>query len=72
MERIPWDQYFMGQSVLLSLRSTCTRLTVGATIVRDKRIVQEVTMVQSVAERIVLMKDVMLLIIIAFEQSTQK
>ena len=31
MERIPWDQYFMGQSVLLSLRSTCTRLTVGAT-----------------------------------------
>ena len=72
MERIPWDQYFMGQSVLLSLRSTCTRLTVGATIVRDKRIVQEVTMVQSVAERIVLMKDAMLLIIIAFEQSTQK
>ena len=39
MERIPWDQYFMGQSVLLSLRSTCTRLTVGATIVRDKRII---------------------------------
>lgn len=72
MERIPWDQYFMGQSVLLSLRSTCTRLTVGATIVRDKRIIAGVTMVQSVAERIVLMKDVMLLIIIAFEQSTQK
>ena len=72
MERIPWDQYFMGQSVLLSLRSTCTRLTVGATIVRDKRIIEEVTMVQSVAERIVLMKDAMLLIIIAFEQSTQK
>ena len=40
MERIPWDQYFMGQSVLLSLRSTCTRLTVGATIVRDKRIIR--------------------------------
>ena len=40
MERIPWDQYFMGQSVLLSLRSTCTRLTVGATIVRDKRIMR--------------------------------
>ncbi len=38
-ERIPWDQYFMGQSVLLSLRSTCTRLAVGATIVRDKRII---------------------------------
>ncbi|MFC0233648.1 ComE operon protein 2 [Vagococcus entomophilus] len=38
-ERIPWDQYFMVQSVLLSLRSTCTRLAVGATIVRDKRII---------------------------------
>ncbi|MGX7013147.1 ComE operon protein 2 [Vagococcus silagei] len=38
-KRIPWDQYFMGQSVLLSLRSTCTRLAVGATIVRDKRII---------------------------------
>ncbi|MBL1229541.1 ComE operon protein 2 [Enterococcus sp. BWB1-3] len=39
MERIPWDQYFMAQSVLLALRSTCTRLEVGATIVRDKRII---------------------------------
>ncbi|MPQ21544.1 ComE operon protein 2 [Carnobacterium divergens] len=39
VERIPWDQYFMAQSLLLSLRSTCTRLTVGATIVRDKRII---------------------------------
>ncbi|MGX6994122.1 ComE operon protein 2 [Vagococcus penaei] len=29
----------MGQSLLLSLRSTCTRLAVGATIVRDKRII---------------------------------
>lgn len=38
-ERIPWDQYFMSQSLLLSLRSTCTRLTVGATIVREKRII---------------------------------
>lgn len=37
--RIPWDQYFMSQSMLLSLRSTCTRLMVGATIVRDKRII---------------------------------
>ena len=72
MERIPWDQYFMGQSVLLSLRSTCTRLTVGATIFATNELLQEVTMVQSVAERIVLMKDAMLLIIIAFEQSTQK
>lgn len=39
MERIAWDQYFLAQSYLLSLRSTCTRLTVGATIVRDKRII---------------------------------
>lgn len=37
--RIPWEQYFMAQSVLLSLRSTCSRLEVGATIVRDKRII---------------------------------
>lgn len=39
MERISWHQYFMAQSHLLSLRSTCTRLMVGATIVRDKRII---------------------------------
>nr|WP_312473600.1 ComE operon protein 2 [Neobacillus sp.] len=39
MTRISWDQYFMAQSHLLALRSTCTRLTVGATIVRDKRII---------------------------------
>lgn len=39
MERISWDQYFMAQSHLLALRSTCTRLMVGATIVRDNRII---------------------------------
>lgn len=39
MNRISWDEYFMAQSELLALRSTCTRLTVGATIVRDKRII---------------------------------
>lgn len=39
MERISWDQYFMAQSHLLALRSTCERLTVGATIVREKRII---------------------------------
>lgn len=38
-KRIPWDQYFMLQSVLLASRSTCNRLSVGATIVRDKRII---------------------------------
>jgi dCMP deaminase len=39
MERISWDQYFMAQSHLLALRSTCTRLSVGAMIVRDKRMI---------------------------------
>ncbi|MCR6110362.1 ComE operon protein 2 [Bacillus sp. A301a_S52] len=39
MERISWHQYFMAQSHLLALRSTCTRLMVGATVVRDKRII---------------------------------
>ncbi len=39
MSRISWHQYFLAQSHLLSLRSTCTRLAVGATIVRDKRII---------------------------------
>ncbi|MGG4264308.1 ComE operon protein 2 [Peribacillus simplex] len=39
MNRISWDQYFMAQSHLLALRSTCTRLAVGATIVRDNRII---------------------------------
>ena len=39
MKRISWDEYFMAQSHLLSLRSTCSRLSVGATIVKDKRIV---------------------------------
>lgn len=39
VERIPWNQYFMAQSVLLSLRSTCKRLEVGATIIKDKRII---------------------------------
>lgn len=39
MNRISWNQYFMAQSHLLALRSTCTRLAVGATIVRDKRII---------------------------------
>lgn len=37
--RISWDEYFMAQSHLLSLRSTCSRLNVGAIIVRDKRII---------------------------------
>ncbi|MGM8364641.1 ComE operon protein 2 [Virgibacillus sp. W0181] len=39
MERISWGQYFMAQSYLAALRSTCTRLNVGAIIVRDNRII---------------------------------
>ncbi|WP_081315918.1 ComE operon protein 2 [Brochothrix thermosphacta] len=39
MERISWNQYFMAQSHLLASRSTCHRLMVGATIVRDNRII---------------------------------
>lgn len=39
MERISWDQYFMGQAHLVALRSTCTRLMVGAVIVRENRII---------------------------------
>jgi dCMP deaminase len=38
-QRLPWDQYFMTQAVLLSLRSTCPRATVGAAIVRDRRVI---------------------------------
>lgn len=39
MERIQWNEYFMAQSQLLALRSTCTRLSVGATIVKDNRVI---------------------------------
>lgn len=39
MERVTWEQFFMAQSHLLAVRSTCNRLSVGATIVRDNRIV---------------------------------
>lgn len=39
MGRITWKQYFMAQSHLLASRSTCDRLMVGATIVRDNRII---------------------------------
>ena len=38
-KRIPWDQFFMAQSLLLSTRSTCERLGVGATVVRDRRVI---------------------------------
>jgi len=39
MERIQWKEYFIAQSQLLALRSTCTRFSVGATIVKDNRVI---------------------------------
>ena len=39
MERISWEQYFMAQAQITSLRSTCTRLMVGAVIVKETRII---------------------------------
>lgn len=38
-KRIDWDQYFMVQAALLASRSTCKRLSVGAVLARDKRII---------------------------------
>ena len=38
-KRMPWNQYFMLQSVLLSMRSTCPRLFVGALVIRNRRII---------------------------------
>lgn len=37
--RIPWKQYFLSQALVLSMRSTCRRLMVGAVIVRDGRVI---------------------------------
>ncbi|UUX34142.1 ComE operon protein 2 [Fundicoccus culcitae] len=39
VDRIPWNQYFLSQSLVLSLRSTCQRLMVGAVIVREHRMI---------------------------------
>ena len=38
-ERISWEEFFATQSRVMALRSTCTRLSVGCVIVRDKRII---------------------------------
>lgn len=38
-ERITWDKYFMLQAIMLAARSTCTRLHVGAVMVKDGRII---------------------------------
>lgn len=39
MKRINWEQYFMFQAEIISLRATCERLKVGAVIVRENRII---------------------------------
>lgn len=38
MNRPDWDEYFMEMAEVARKRSTCTRRTVGAVIVKDKRI----------------------------------
>ena len=38
-ERITWEKYFMLQAIMLAARSTCTRLHVGAVVVKDGRII---------------------------------
>lgn len=38
MQRLPWPDYFMNITYLVSERSTCTRRRVGAMAVKDKRI----------------------------------
>ncbi len=38
MQRLPWPEYFMNITYLVSGRSTCTRRRVGAVAVKDKRI----------------------------------
>ena len=37
-DRPSWEPYFMDIATLMARRSTCTRRTVGAIIVKDKRI----------------------------------
>ncbi|RIV21775.1 ComE operon protein 2 [Alicyclobacillaceae bacterium I2511] len=39
MKRMSWDEFFISQSRVMALRSTCTRLSVGCVLVRDKRMI---------------------------------
>lgn len=39
--RIPWDQFFMIQAIMLSTRATCLRRHVGAVIVKGGRVIAE-------------------------------
>jgi dCMP deaminase len=38
LERPSWSAYFMGITQLVAMRSTCIRRSVGAVLVKDKRI----------------------------------
>jgi dCMP deaminase len=38
VERVSWDQYFCDMAKVVSTRSTCPRLSVGAVLVRDKQV----------------------------------
>ena len=38
-QRPSWDEYFMYNAVLISTRSTCPRLSVGAIIVKNNQII---------------------------------
>lgn len=37
--RLSWNEYFMHNAVLISMRSTCPRLTVGAIVVKNNQII---------------------------------
>ena len=39
MNRVDWDQYFLAQAHVVALRGTCSRLKVGAVIVRNRRMI---------------------------------
>lgn len=39
MSRPPWDRYFMSIAEAVAQRASCPRLSVGAILVRDKRII---------------------------------
>lgn len=38
-QRLDWDQYFLAQAKITAMRSTCTRLEVGAVLVKEKRVI---------------------------------
>ncbi|WP_075982366.1 deaminase [Bacillus massilinigeriensis] len=38
-QRLTWNQYFMLNAHLISMRSTCNRLKVGSVLVKDNRII---------------------------------